>query len=114
MIKPIQVAHVNLNVTDLERSEKFYTEIMGFHVSGKVAGAIAWLCSYKLDGIAFGLKLLPSNVATFITPLHKKSPFSLLSGDFLVTSCSIVILALPFLITRLETTNSSLNFAGKK
>lgn len=42
-IKPIQVAHVNLNVTDLERSEKFYTEILGFHVSGKVAGSIAWL-----------------------------------------------------------------------
>lgn len=56
MIKPIQVAHVNLNVTDLERSEKFYTEILGFHLSGKVAGTIAWLNmgQYKPDdGLAF-------------------------------------------------------------
>lgn len=43
MIRIVDVAHVNLNVTDLERSEKFYTEILGFHVSGRAKGAIVWM-----------------------------------------------------------------------
>ncbi len=43
MIKLIDVAHVNLNVTNVERSEKFYTEILGFHVSGRREGAIVWM-----------------------------------------------------------------------
>ncbi|MBI4465315.1 MAG: VOC family protein, partial [Acidobacteria bacterium] len=43
MIRPIDVAHVNLNVTNLERSEKFYTEVLGLHVSGKREGAIVWM-----------------------------------------------------------------------
>jgi catechol 2,3-dioxygenase-like lactoylglutathione lyase family enzyme len=43
MIKPIDVAHVNLNVTDLERSLRFYTEIFGLHVALKYEGAVAWL-----------------------------------------------------------------------
>ena len=43
MIKPIDVAHVNLNVTDVKRSEKFYTEILGFHVSARVEGSIVWM-----------------------------------------------------------------------
>ena len=33
MIRPIDVAHVNLNVTDLERSIRFYTELLGFQVA---------------------------------------------------------------------------------
>lgn len=44
MIRVIDVAHVNLNVTDLERSEKFYSEVLGFHVSGKGRdGGIVWM-----------------------------------------------------------------------
>jgi catechol 2,3-dioxygenase-like lactoylglutathione lyase family enzyme len=43
MIKPIDVAHLNLNVTDLERSPKFYTELLGFQVALKYEGAVAWL-----------------------------------------------------------------------
>lgn len=43
MIKPIDVAHVNLNVTDLERSIRFYTEVLGFKVALQYEGAVAWL-----------------------------------------------------------------------
>ena len=44
MIRVIDVAHVNLNVTNLERSEKFYTEVLGFHVSGRGRnGGIVWM-----------------------------------------------------------------------
>ena len=43
MIKPTDVAHVNLNVTDLERSLKFYTEIFALRVALKYEGAVAWL-----------------------------------------------------------------------
>ena len=43
MIRVVDVAHVNLNVTDLERAEKFYTELLGFHVAAKVAGAVVWM-----------------------------------------------------------------------
>lgn len=43
MIKPIDVAHVNLNVTDLNRALAFYTEILGFKVAFQYEGAVAWL-----------------------------------------------------------------------
>jgi len=43
MIKPVDVAHVTSNVTDLARSVKFYTELLGFHVSGNREGVITWL-----------------------------------------------------------------------
>ncbi len=43
MIRPIGVAHVNLNVTDLERAIKFYTEIVGCQVAFQYEGAVAWL-----------------------------------------------------------------------
>ena len=43
MIKPVDIAHINLNVTDVERSEIFYRDILGFHVSGKVPGAIVFM-----------------------------------------------------------------------
>ena len=43
MISPIGVAHVNLNVTDLDRAIKFYANILGFQVAFQYAGAVAWL-----------------------------------------------------------------------
>ena len=43
LIKPVDVAHLNLNVTDLERSLTFYTELLGFQVALKYEGAVAWL-----------------------------------------------------------------------
>jgi catechol 2,3-dioxygenase-like lactoylglutathione lyase family enzyme len=43
MIRPVDVAHVNLNVTDLDRALRFYTEVLGFTVALQYEGAIAWL-----------------------------------------------------------------------
>ena len=38
-----KVGHVHLNVSDLQKSLTFYTEIMGFHVSGMRLPDKAWL-----------------------------------------------------------------------
>jgi catechol 2,3-dioxygenase-like lactoylglutathione lyase family enzyme len=43
MIRPVDVAHVNLNVTDLARAMRFYTELLGFTVAFQYEGAVAWL-----------------------------------------------------------------------
>lgn len=37
------LAHVNINVTDIEKSEKFYAEILGLKVSSKYEGSIVWM-----------------------------------------------------------------------
>src|SRR5262245_59402348 len=42
-IRPVGVAHVNLNVTDVERSIRFYTELLGCRVAFRYEGAVAWL-----------------------------------------------------------------------
>ena len=33
MVKPVQLGHVNIRVRDVERSEKFYTEVLGLEVT---------------------------------------------------------------------------------
>ncbi len=43
MIRPIDVAHVNLNVTDLGRAIRFYTEMLGFRIAFQYEDAVAWL-----------------------------------------------------------------------
>ncbi len=43
MIDPFDVAHVNLNVTDLERAIRFYTEILGFKIAFQYEGSVALL-----------------------------------------------------------------------
>jgi len=43
MLQFVEVAHVTLNVTDLDRAEKFYREMLGFRVSGRREGVIVWL-----------------------------------------------------------------------
>src|SRR3989442_12857445 len=43
MIRPCDVAHVNLNVTDLNRAIRFYTQILGFKIAFQYEDAVAWL-----------------------------------------------------------------------
>ena len=33
MVKPMQLGHANIRVSDLERAEKFYTEVLGLEVT---------------------------------------------------------------------------------
>src|SRR5215468_8671784 len=42
MVKPKQLGHANIRVRDLERSEKFYTEVLGLKVNHR-RGNIAFL-----------------------------------------------------------------------
>ncbi len=43
MIKPRGLGHIVLKVRDLERSEKFYTEVLGLAVSGRLGGQMVFL-----------------------------------------------------------------------
>jgi len=43
VIHPVDLAHVNLNVTDLDRAIRFYTELLGFTIAFQYEGAVAWL-----------------------------------------------------------------------
>jgi catechol 2,3-dioxygenase-like lactoylglutathione lyase family enzyme len=68
MIQPVDVAHVTLNVTDLNRAVRFYTELLGFRVSGNREGVITWLNIGQFregDNLAFhdlGLYQVPHGV----------------------------------------------------
>ena len=68
MIRPIDVAHVNLNVTDLDRAIRFYTEVLGFTVAFQYEGAIAWLnFGQYQDGVG-GLGQAFHDVALYKVP----------------------------------------------
>lgn len=57
MIKLIDVAHVNLNVTDLDRAIKFYTEMLGFRVVVHFEGlALLNFGQYRdgIEGMGYG------------------------------------------------------------
>jgi len=43
MVKPKQLGHLVLRVRDLERSEKFYTEVLGLEVTNKRPGQIVFM-----------------------------------------------------------------------
>ena len=51
MIKLVDVAHVTLNVTDLDRATKFYTEMLGFRVTVRFEGLALLNFGQYRDGI---------------------------------------------------------------
>ena len=51
MIKLIDVAHVTLNVTDMDRALKFYTEVLGFRVVVRFDGLVLLNFGQYRDGI---------------------------------------------------------------
>jgi catechol 2,3-dioxygenase-like lactoylglutathione lyase family enzyme len=66
MIRPIDVAHVNFNVTDMARSEKFYQEILGLHVSGRHGDSIVFM---NLGQYRDGDNLMFHDIALYQVPL---------------------------------------------
>lgn len=45
MVKPKQLGHLVLGVRDLDRSERFYTEVLGLEVTSKIPGTAVFLTS---------------------------------------------------------------------
>ena len=43
MVKPKQLGHLVLRVRDLDRSERFYTDVLGLDVTGKIAGRMVFM-----------------------------------------------------------------------
>ena len=58
MVKPKQLGHLVLRVRDLDRSEQFYTEVLGLEVTEKRPGAMVFLsageASHELALISVG------------------------------------------------------------
>ena len=45
MVKPKQLGHLVLKVRDLEKCEKFYTDVLGLHVTNKRSGKMVFMSS---------------------------------------------------------------------
>ena len=60
MVKPKQVGHLVLNVRDVEASEKFYTEVLGFEIAMKRPNATFLTCGQVHHDLAL---FQASNVA---------------------------------------------------
>jgi catechol 2,3-dioxygenase-like lactoylglutathione lyase family enzyme len=69
MIRPIDVAHVNLNVTDLARSVAFYTSVLGLRVALRYEQAVAWLNFGQYEEGVAGLGRGFHDVALYQVPL---------------------------------------------
>jgi catechol 2,3-dioxygenase len=64
MVKPMQLGHANIRVSDLERAEKFYTEALGLHVTrrrGSTTFMSAREHSHELAIRAMGPDALPAD-----------------------------------------------------
>jgi catechol-2,3-dioxygenase len=58
-VKPLRLGHLVLRVRDLDRTERFYAEILGLHVTGKVPGRMIFFSasgdsSHELAATAVG------------------------------------------------------------
>ena len=58
-VKPQRLAHLVLRVRDLERTERFYTEVLGLHVTGRIPGRMVFFAaddesSHELGAQALG------------------------------------------------------------
>ena len=80
MIKPVDVAHLNLNVTDLERSLKFYTELLGFQLALKYEGAVAWLNFGQYRDDARGMGRGFHDLALYQVPLSLPEDYRTRAG----------------------------------
>jgi catechol-2,3-dioxygenase len=54
-VKPQDLNHVVLNVGDMERSERFYRELLGFKLTDRFIGGLSfWACNANHHSLAFG------------------------------------------------------------
>jgi catechol-2,3-dioxygenase len=54
-VKPQDLNHVVLNVADVERSERFYREMLGFKLTDRFIGGLSfWACNANHHSLAFG------------------------------------------------------------
>ena len=57
MVKPKQLGHIVLRVRDLERSEQFYSDVLGLHVTNKRPGQMTFMSA--VDDSSHELALVP-------------------------------------------------------
>ncbi len=57
MVKPKQLGHIVIRVRDLERSERFYSDVLGLHVTNKRAGRMVFMSAG--DASSHELALVP-------------------------------------------------------
>ncbi len=57
MVKPKQLGHIVLRVRDLERSEQFYSDVLGLHVTNKRPGQMTFMSA--VDESSHELALVP-------------------------------------------------------